>query len=453
MKTQCPQCKNQFSVKDDFAGRNAKCKTCGALFTIERAVPPEEGGGESVPPQSASPAVVEPVAAPRPSDAEPTGRFLLGLVGAAAGATVGALMWIAVALVTGYEHSALAMLCGVLGGVGALKCNGRENKVLGLVTGILVMIACPIASYTSYLIVAGQVTVSDYRRSHPRPSAISYFRWLEPEEQDRVIEAMIFDEFGIDRDRIVKRREDLLRQHKAAIEDMTKRAGVEYFTAKCESLCFLFDALDRAGGIRETLARVPSTGWESAIRGHNLLNTFNEICMNDPNLVEAISAPSTAERKEIIRHHQHRTQGQTLDFHVPGLAKKLCLAPPEARGEIITEAYPTWRDAMHGRIEAEREFRQKEIAALKIPELPTAQEMRKRIPAYLGSADISSVKVKRQSEYREYLFTEWRDNEVLTLDGYLAAAGGGGILFESLCILIAAAFGFGIAAKGRKRPD
>jgi hypothetical protein len=53
IRFRCPQCNREYQVAEEFAGRQAKCKECGAVVTIPSAAPaPAPPGAPSVPAQA-----------------------------------------------------------------------------------------------------------------------------------------------------------------------------------------------------------------------------------------------------------------------------------------------------------------------------------------------------------------------------------------------------------------
>lgn len=78
------------------------------------------------------------------------GNIILSIVGAAGGAAIGAGIWFVVEYFANYQVGVIAMLVGLLAGLGAVKLGGRRDKLVGLIAAIAGVAGIVGGSYASY---------------------------------------------------------------------------------------------------------------------------------------------------------------------------------------------------------------------------------------------------------------------------------------------------------------
>ncbi len=207
----CGSCNKRYRVKEELAGKRARCKACGHVTKIPSPEPPppddlsglssfldEELASEtsSAPPPPSgdaqcpacgatieSSAVVclacgfdqrtgeklstlkesEELAKAASERAQPksqVGRFIRGTVLSAIGALIGAGIWAAVALGTGYEIGWIAWGVGLLAGGGmSLGYQGSEGTTSGIVAAVISLGAIFVAKIIIFVGVIAQLAI------------------------------------------------------------------------------------------------------------------------------------------------------------------------------------------------------------------------------------------------------------------------------------------------------
>lgn len=181
----CPKCGHPYKLRDELAGRTARCAKCRETMKVPSPeVPVAAGDQEHLDsmlsllgqaeqssqatepvrriPRTPAPAPM-PTSAPapqtrtaprrQPSYSSDIGLGMLGsIIGAALGAGVGAAIWIGIGYATGYEIGWIAVLVGVLAGLGAVGLGREQSPTVGVIAAIAGLAGILVGSYGTYYV-------------------------------------------------------------------------------------------------------------------------------------------------------------------------------------------------------------------------------------------------------------------------------------------------------------
>jgi hypothetical protein len=182
----CPKCGHPYKLRDELAGRTARCAKCRETMKVpspEILVPAgdrenldsmlsllgqaEQASQATEPmrriPRAPAPAPL-PMATPAPQTRTAPRRqrshssdFDLGLIGciigAALGAGVGAAIWIGIGYATLYEVGYIAVLVGVLAGLGGVGLGREQSPSVGIICALAGLAGVIGGSYGNYYIM------------------------------------------------------------------------------------------------------------------------------------------------------------------------------------------------------------------------------------------------------------------------------------------------------------
>jgi len=176
----CPKCGKQYELREEQAGKKARCGKCKTVMQVPTPVvpieeePPDpfaemlEGMAKGAPaapaqpiplslqlPPAPFPTATATVRTPAPQvrrarsyDSSP--NVGMSFIGAVLGAGVGSAIWIGIGYATGYEIGWIAVLVGVLAGLGGVALGGEHSSSVGTICALAGLGGIIAGSYGNY---------------------------------------------------------------------------------------------------------------------------------------------------------------------------------------------------------------------------------------------------------------------------------------------------------------